>query len=159
MLRARTAGIVPSRESSQVVQTADYVRAHSSPTDRLLVWGLSGGVYFLAQRPAASKYLFAFPLLTRTYGDSVAPEFLAELRRTPPELIVDAAVSDQSAPPLSRGMRRGTFRDLGWYAPYRTMTPSLEPFYEFVARNYTPVAVIGPERWTVYRANARMAAR
>jgi hypothetical protein len=36
------------------------------------------------------------------------------------------------------------------------MTPSLEPFYDFVSRNYTPVAVVGPERWTVYRANARV---
>jgi dolichyl-phosphate-mannose-protein mannosyltransferase len=159
VLRARTTGIVPARASSQVVQTADYVRAHSSPSDRLLVWGLSGGVYFLAQRPAATKYLFAFPLLTRTYGDSVAPDFLAELRRTPPEIIVDAAVSDQSAPPLSRWDATWHFPQLGWYAPYRTMTPSLEPFYEFVAQNYTPVAVVGPERWTVYRANARMVVR
>jgi 4-amino-4-deoxy-L-arabinose transferase-like glycosyltransferase len=159
VLRARTGRIVPSRASSQVVQTADYVRAHSSPADRLLVWGLSGGVYFLAQRPPASKYLFAFPLLTRRYGDSVAVDFLAELRRTPPELIVDAAVSDQSAPPLSQWDAAWHFPRLGWYAPYRTMTPSLAPFYEFVSQNYTPVAVIGPERWTVYRANARMAAR
>lgn len=159
VLRARTIGIVPSRASSQVVQTADYVRAHSAPDDRLLVWGLSGGVYFLAQRPPASRYLFAFPLLTRSYGDSVAPAFLAELRRTPPALIVDAAVSDESAPPLSRWDAAWHFPRLSWYAPYRTMTPSLEPFYEFVARNYTPVAVVGPERWTVYRANARMAAR
>jgi 4-amino-4-deoxy-L-arabinose transferase-like glycosyltransferase len=158
VLRARTTGLVPSRASSQVVQTADYVRAHSLPADRLLVWGLSGGVYFLAQRPAASKYLFAFPLLTRSYGDSVAPDFLAELRRTPPALIVDAAVTDQSAPPLSRWDAGWHFPRLGWYAPYRTMTPSLEPFYEFVAQNYTPVAVVGPERWTVYRANTHMAA-
>jgi 4-amino-4-deoxy-L-arabinose transferase-like glycosyltransferase len=159
VLRARTTGIVPSRASSQVVQTADYVRAHSSPRDRLLVWGLSGGVYFLAQRPAASKYLFAFPLLTRAYGDSVAPDFLAELRDAPPAIIVDAAVSDQSAPPLSRWDAEWHFPKLGWYAPYRTMTPALEPFYEFVAQNYTPVAVVGPERWTVYRANARLATR
>ena len=159
VLRARTTGIVPSRASSQVVQTADYVRAHSSSSDRLLVWGLSGGVYFLAQRPAASKYLFAFPLLTRTYGDSIAADFLAELRRAPPAIIVDAAVSDQSAPPLSRWDATWHFPRLGWYAPYRTMTPSLEPFYEFVARNYTAVAVVGSERWTVYRANARLATR
>ena len=155
VLRARTTGIVPPRASSQVVQTAGYVRAHSSSADRLLVWGLSGGVYFLAQRPAASKYLFAFPLLTRTYGDSVAADFLAELRRSPPAIIVDAAVSDQSAPPLSRWDATWHFPRLGWYAPYRTMSPALEPFYDFVARNYTAVAVVGPERWTVYRANAR----
>lgn len=156
VLRARTTGIVPPRASSQVVQTADYVRAHSDPTDRLLVWGLSGGVYFLAQRPPASRYLFAVPLLTRTYGDSVVPDFLAELRRAPPAIIVDAAVSDESAPPLSHWDAAWHFPRLSWYAPYRTMTPSLEPFYDFVSRNYTPVAVVGPERWTVYRANARV---
>jgi 4-amino-4-deoxy-L-arabinose transferase-like glycosyltransferase len=158
VLRARTTGIVPSRASSQVVQTADYVRAHSNPADPLLVWGLSGGVYFLAQRPPASRYLFAFPLLTRTYGDSVVPDFLSELRRTPPAIIVDAAVSDESAPPLSHWDPAWHFPRLSWYAPYRMMTPSLGPFYDFVAQNYTPVAKVGPEQWTVYRANARMAA-
>jgi hypothetical protein len=159
VLRARTTGIVPARASSQVVQTADYVRAHSSAHDRLLVWGLSGGLYFLAQRPAASKYLFAFPLLTHVYGDSVARDFLAQLRHAPPAIIVDAAVSDQSAPPLARWDAAWHFPELGWYAPYRTMSPSLKPFYELVAQNYTPVAVVGPERWTVYRANARLATR
>jgi hypothetical protein len=89
----------------------------------------------------------------------VASDFLAELRRTPPAIIVDAAVSDQSAPPLSRWDATWHFPQLGWYAPYRTMTPRLEPFYRFVAQNYTAVAVVGPERWTVYRANARLASR
>ncbi len=156
VLRARSTGIVPSRVSSQVVQTADYVRAHSNPDERLLVWGLSGGVYFLAQRPPATRYLFAFPLLTRTYGDSVAPDFLAELRRTPPGIIVDASVSDESAPPLSRWDPKWHFPRLSWYAPYRTMTPALRPFYDYIAENYTPVATVGPDHWTVYRANARV---
>ena len=154
VLRARDTGLVPSRASSQVVQTADYVRAHSKPADHLLVWGLSGGTYFLAQRPPASRYLFAFPLLTHGYGDSVAVDFLSELRRAPPTIIVDAAVSDESAPPLAQWDAAWHFPRLSWYAPYRTMTPSLRPFYDFVSRNYTAVAVVGPERWTVYRANA-----
>ena len=158
VLRARTTGLVPSRDSSQVVHAADYVRTHSAPDDRLLVWGLSGGLYFLAQRPPATRYLFAFPLLTRTYGDSVAPDFLRELRRAPPALIVDASVADESAPPLSRWDPDWHFPRLSWYAPYRTMTPSLRPFYDFVAQNYTAIALVGPEHWTVYRANARRGA-
>ena len=155
VLRARTGELVPSRASSQVVQTADYVRAHSAVTDHLLVWGLAGGVYFLAQRPPASRYLFAFPLLTHTYGDSVAPDFLGELRRTRPALIVDASVSDESAPPLSHWDPAWHFPRLGWYAPYRATTPALRPFYDFVAKNYTAVTVVGPERWTIYRAKAQ----
>jgi len=94
-------------------------------------------------------------LLTRSYADSVAPDFLSELRRAPPTLIVDASVADESAPPLSHWDQDWHFPRLSWYAPYRAATPSLRPFYDFVAQNYTAVAVVGPEHWTVYRANAR----
>lgn len=153
--RARTGELVPSPASSQVALAAAFVRANSAPTDRLLVWGLAGGVYFLADRPPASRYLFAFPLLTRSYGDSVAPRFLAELRRTPPKLIVDAAVSYPSTPTLARWDPSWRFPHIHWHAPYWAMTPSLRPFYDFVAQNYVPVAVVGPERWIVYRAKAR----
>jgi 4-amino-4-deoxy-L-arabinose transferase-like glycosyltransferase len=153
--RARTTGLVPSPASSQTVAAADFVRANSAPTDRLLVWGLAGGVYLLADRPPASRYLFASPLLTRGYGDVIAPEFLTELRRSPPLLIVDAGESDASAPSLAQWNPAWRYPDMQWYAPHRVVTPALRPFYDFVAENYRAVAVVGPERWTIYRAKAR----
>jgi hypothetical protein len=155
VLRARAGAIMPPREQSQTELTADFVRANSAPADRLLVWGLAGGVYFLADRPPASRYLYAFPLLTRGYGERAAPEFLAELERTPPALIVDAAGPQASVPPLSRWDGGWQFPTTRWQAPYRTMTPALRPFYDFVSRNYTAAAIVGPERWVVYRANVR----
>ncbi|MES2524228.1 MAG: glycosyltransferase family 39 protein [Gemmatimonadota bacterium] len=151
--RARAPGLLPDAATSQVMLTADFVRANSAPDDRLLVWGLAGGVYFLSDRPPASRYLFAFPLLTPGYGDSVAPRFLADLRRSAPHLIVDATVSDPSAPSLDAWNGAWRFPQSRWYAPFRTMTPALQPFYAFVAENYSVIGVVGPERWTVYRAN------
>ena len=150
-VRAGTGQIVPSRESSQVIPTAEFVRANTAPGDRLLVWGLAGGVYFLADRPPASRFLFAFPLLTRTYGDSAAPIFLADLRRTPPAMIVDATDDDSNVPTLARWDPEWRFPRMWVKTPYWAMTPSLRAFYEFVEQNYTPVATVGPERWTVYR--------
>lgn len=154
VLRARAGSLPPAAESSQTMLTASFVQANSAPTGRLLVWGLAGGVYFLADRPPASRYLFAFPLLTPGYGERVAPTFLAELRRTPPELIVDATVSDESVPALSRWDATWSYPRTRWQASYRAMTPALRPFYDFVAQHYTAIAVVGPERWVVYRANA-----
>jgi 4-amino-4-deoxy-L-arabinose transferase-like glycosyltransferase len=154
--RARTTGLVPSPASSQTVAAADFVRANSAPNDRLLVWGLAGGVYLLAERPPASRYLFASPLLTREYGDVIAPKFLTELRRRPPLLIVDAGEFDASAPSLARWNPTWRYPDMRWYAPHRVVTPALRPFYDFVAENYRAVAIVGPERWTIYRINKRM---
>ncbi|MHB1223005.1 MAG: hypothetical protein ACYC2G_03005 [Gemmatimonadaceae bacterium] len=153
VLRVRDGGIVPPAASSQAALTASYVRAHSAPDDRLLVWGLAGGVYFLADRPPASRYLFAFPLLTPTYGDSVTREFLADIHGTRPAIIVDAAGPSSTVPALGRWDPDWRFPRSRWYRPFRVMTPSLRAFYDLVERDYTAVAVVGPERWVVYRAN------
>jgi hypothetical protein len=157
-VRAGTGRIVPSRDSSQVIPTAEFVRANTVPGDHLLVWGAVGGVYFLAERPPASRYLFAFPLLTNSYGDSVVPLFLADLRRTPPVLIVDAT-DGSNVPTLARWDPEWRFPRLFSRTPYWAMTPSLRAFYDFVKQNYTPIATIGPERWTVYRARMRSEGR
>lgn len=154
-VRAGTGRLVPSRESSQVIPTAEFVRANSAPGDHLLVWGAVGSVYFLADRPPASRYLFAFPLLTSSYGDVAVPLFLADLRRSRPLLIVDAANSDSNVPTLARWDPEWRFPSLLVRTPYWAMTPSLRAFYDFVAQNYTPIATVGPERWTVYRARTR----
>jgi 4-amino-4-deoxy-L-arabinose transferase-like glycosyltransferase len=151
--RARAGDVLPSHTTSQTELTAAFVRASSGPDDHLLVWGQAGGVYFLAERLPASRYLFASPLLTRGYGDLAATEFLADVRRTKPLLIVDAGETDASAPSLAAWDPAWRYPDSRWYAPHRVVTPSLQAFYEFVAKNYTAIAIVGPERWTVYRAN------
>lgn len=153
-VKAATGRLVPDRDSSQVIPTVEFVRANTEPDDHLLVWGSAGGVYFLADRPPATRFLYAYPLLTRSYGAKVVPLLLEDLRRTPPTLIVDATDSS-NVPTLAHWDPGWRFPRFFSRTPYWTMTPSLRAFYDFVARNYTPVATVGPERWTVYRARTR----
>jgi len=153
-VQAVTGRIVPDRAASQVIPTAEFVRSNTKPDDHLLVWGVAGGVYFLAGRPPASRFLYAYPLLTPSYGDSAVALLLDDLRRTPPALIVDATDSS-NVPTLARWDPEWRFPRFFLRTPYWSMTPSLRAFYDFVRRNYTPVATVGPERWTIYRARTR----
>lgn len=153
-VQAARGGLVPDRDSSQVISAAEFVRANTKPDDALLVWGVAGGVYFLADRQPASRFLYVYPLLTRSYGASAVPLFLEDVRRTPPTLIVDASDSS-NVPTLARWDPAWRFPRFFSRSPYWTMTSSLRAFYDFVERNYTPIATVGPERWTVYRVRVR----
>lgn len=149
---------LPYRRIRQIQPTAAYIQAHTSAGDPILVWGHAADLYFFAQRAPASRFIYPGPLLTRGYADSALVQgFLNELAARPPALIVDATgvtgfiPPEQLVPPLARWdpeWRYPQWRPLEtawWSAP-----PALERFYELVARDYRPVATIGPQGWTVY---------
>ena len=70
-----------------------------------------------------------------------------------PTLIVDAGFR-LSAPSLARWNPTGAFRSsLVCSLPHDVTGPPA--VLRFRRGNYTPVAVVGPERWTVYRAKRR----
>ena len=43
-------------------QTADYLRAHTTPTDRVQIYGMDPYVLFLAQRMSATPFIYAYDL-------------------------------------------------------------------------------------------------
>jgi 4-amino-4-deoxy-L-arabinose transferase-like glycosyltransferase len=69
---------------------ADYIRAHTNPDDRIFVFGMSAGTYFLSGRLPASKFLWAYPAVSNMID---RPEFRVEtlasdLGRIAPRYIV-----------------------------------------------------------------------
>ena len=69
---------------------ADYVRAHTVPDDRIFVFGMSAGTYFLSDRLPASRFLWAYAPSSRMLD---RPEFRLEtladsLGRVAPRYIV-----------------------------------------------------------------------
>jgi hypothetical protein len=71
-------------------QLADYVRTHTDPSDRIFVFGMTGGTYFSSGRLPASRFLFVYPAVSNIID---RPEFhvetlAAELTRTAPRYIV-----------------------------------------------------------------------
>jgi hypothetical protein len=71
-------------------QLADYIRSHSEPQDRIFIFGMSAGTYFLSGRLPASRFLWAYPAVSRMID---RPEFRVEtlasdLARKAPRYIV-----------------------------------------------------------------------
>jgi hypothetical protein len=49
-------------------ESGRYIREHSSPDDRIFVWGQAPGIYLDAERRAASRYITSFALTGYIFG-------------------------------------------------------------------------------------------
>jgi hypothetical protein len=135
---------------------ARFVRARSLPTDELVVWGNVPVVYFEADRPLGSRFVFSNYLTglspaTRTQSDPRADSsanvvaeswemFVADLLARHPRLFVDTSPGDLGAYgkfPLSR-------------------YPRLQAI---VDRNYSPIGEVAGTRVFIRRTEDRLTAR
>ena len=106
-----------------------YIRAHTAPGDRVLVWGASSDYNFQARRFSPTRFHYSYPLLIPGYTtEAQLAEFLDDLARNRPALIVDAGWSDgEWVPPLAADVREA------WRAEkWRRDTPDLGAVYAFV---------------------------
>lgn len=101
-LTAHAIGLARQRNDTDVGR---YVRRHSTPRDRILVWGQAPGIYTDARRRPASRYVATFPLTGYVFGsphswdptfdtsDRVVPgawqHFIDDVSRHPPRYIID----------------------------------------------------------------------
>jgi 4-amino-4-deoxy-L-arabinose transferase-like glycosyltransferase len=121
---------IDPREPRAVRAVGEYVKAHTPPEARVLVWGNSPEIYLHADRVPATRFVFTNYQTGKMWGTPanedgapfavrspfVVPEswdmLLQDLARTPPQAIVDAAAG---------GLNR--FRGLGMteYPPLRAV--------------------------------------
>jgi hypothetical protein len=107
------------------------------------VWGNAPQIYLDAQRPAASRYVYAYPLTTPGYS---SPEqvagLIAELSAQPPAMIVDAGSPAPGAPGLPPLLvPRPVATDGRDY-------DALDPLRAWVRANYRLIATVSG--WPVY---------
>jgi 4-amino-4-deoxy-L-arabinose transferase-like glycosyltransferase len=64
---------------------SSYVREHSTPEDRIFIWGQRDWYYAEAQRRPASRFILSFPLTGRFFGSplSDAPDYDTSYRTQP----------------------------------------------------------------------------
>jgi Flp pilus assembly protein TadD len=124
-------------------QAASYVRDHSSASDGLLVWGMSPGLYALADRHPVTRFPFHKILMTDAPLSRAIPgldlrraQFMARMRRDLP-LYVLVGRGDQNGfePEESNGSLQ-RFR----------------PLAELLGRSYQQETTLG--RFAVYRRRA-----
>jgi hypothetical protein len=104
-------GLAPRREPSEA---GAFLLRHSSPGDRIFVWGQAPSLYLEARGRPASRYIATFPLTGYIFGaplpgvdtrDRIVPGSWRTLQRDltarPPAFIVDTEVREGSRYPLA----------------------------------------------------------
>ncbi len=114
---------------------AAYIRQHTAPQDRLLVWGTRVAINFLSRREAVSRYLFYPLVLDIPYGRTMSDQFYADLTTHPPTLIVDAALMNQDlVPSLNPDIRREQQKS---GKLWQTLPHNLQQTLEYISSHYT----------------------
>jgi MFS family permease len=71
-------------------EVAAFLRDHTDPADPIFVWGFEPLIYFLADRPPASRFIYTIPLVTAWSPPEWRAELVRDLTRERPPLIVVA---------------------------------------------------------------------
>jgi len=101
------------REHETLAAVGAYIKAHSSPEDRVFIWGNSSQIYYFADRVMATRFAFCNYQTGKIWGSwswdadagdtsqFVVPrawtELLEDLDREPPQIIVDGGAGHLAA--------------------------------------------------------------
>jgi hypothetical protein len=68
---------------------ADYIKNHTSRDDRIAVIGSEPQIYFYAERPAATSYIYMYPLMERhPYAARMQSEMIRQIEAARPTFLV-----------------------------------------------------------------------
>jgi hypothetical protein len=139
-----SSGVIMRGESSPI---AEYVRDHTTPDDRILVWGAQTEIHLLSKRQSPTRFFYQYPLVTPNYAnDSIVSEFLSAVKNHKPRIIIDTR--NRHLPPLNSAERlawqQGGERDGSWARSlYSNSVTPFQPFFSFVDREYEFIKEIG----------------
>jgi hypothetical protein len=69
-------------------QVAEWLKEHSNPEDRVLVWGFEPAIYLLADRRCPTRFFFNVPVAVDFTPQSWRDELLRTLKANPPEWLI-----------------------------------------------------------------------
>ena len=126
-----------------------YIAANTRPDDTVLIWGSHSEVLFLAGRRSPTRYVYQYAALaTRGYATPArVEEFLADLQRARPALILDASSESFVTPPLDIAGLRAWVSPEAQYAPL----PELERVVAFIVANYERAGTEPATGWPLWR--------
>jgi hypothetical protein len=132
----------PYGKSGLFTHLADYFRAHTSPSDPVLVWGSVPGVYYLSERRAPTRFGYTAPLVNPQddeFRRRYRAEFLAGLDAKPPAYIATLA------PAVCAYARDVDQRRIIGRAEERMRcVEELPGLSAFIAERYAPDSTLGP---------------
>ncbi len=163
-----------SVDSTQLRSAVRLIRENASAGEPILQWGQNDNLYFLAERPAASRYLAQQALFTPAYAsDSVIRLFLEDLQANPPAVVIDTrqanmplvlpAAQDCSQLASDAFVEQSLRAD--WDArfplaredPLPYPPPEMKAVYRWLCEHYEPLVTTSPnlDGWQLYRLRAK----
>jgi hypothetical protein len=76
---------------SKTFNAVDYVNQNTNITDKVFVWGYDPLVYYLTGRECVSRFVYHIPLLWKAENTGFRKEFIAEMNKANPKLIIIAS--------------------------------------------------------------------
>src|SRR5262249_23740539 len=74
---------------SEARRAAEFIRANTSPRDKIAVIGSKPEIYFYSHRHSSTGYVYTYPLLeTHPYALKMQQQMIAEIEHSPPEYVV-----------------------------------------------------------------------
>ncbi|MGH7788908.1 MAG: hypothetical protein ACRERC_18705, partial [Candidatus Binatia bacterium] len=84
-----TRAIYGANPFPEAVEVARYLRQHAAPDDRIAVIGSEPQIYFYARRPAATGYIYMYPLMEpHPFARSMQEDMIAQIERARPRFVV-----------------------------------------------------------------------
>ena len=81
----------PFPESREI---AAYLARHTSPNDRIVVFGSEPQIYFYSQRRSATGYIYTYPLMERQpFASTMQDEMMREVEAARPTYMVFVAIA------------------------------------------------------------------
>lgn len=115
---------------------AQFIIQHTTPDEKVLVWGGQAGINFMSKRDSLTAYVF-YPMLANSpLGKQFQDKFFDELRLHPPKLIIDAHFhAPHQVPSLDKKIYRQ--QKLTYH-----MADNLGDVLSFINQNYKLVAQV-----------------
>jgi hypothetical protein len=106
----------------EAIEIARWLREHTAPDERIAVVGSEPEIYFYAQRPAATSYIYTYPLMeAQPFAHWMQEDMIAQLDRARPKYLVLVSV------------------DTSWTRRADSSTALFEWAERTVKADYTPV--------------------
>ncbi len=130
---------------------ANYIRAHSDPTDKILIWGSELGLAYMAHRQEPTAYIF-YPLYVPSpFTPHITSTYYQDLLHNPPLLIVDSYPTNPDLlPALDADIRRAQIRSTKIW-PY--LPDNIDQVLDFISTHYYLETVINGYR--IYHYNGK----
>jgi hypothetical protein len=109
---------------------AEYVRSHTSARDTIFVWGTEPLIYFLSDRPLATRFIHNPPLLTPWSPPAWRQELIRDLQHRRPRLLL--VVRNDPKPWVTT-----------WQGDSAGALITYPELVQFISANYDPGARIG----------------